>query len=358
MTFIESPDVPTLGVDDKWRVYCNPDYIRKCADEDTLVGEVIHECLHPTLRHGPRAKIIHATDHAHWNRAGDAELDQRIEEISSVKLVTNRVRPEHFVGGTAKMTAEELYRLPRKTPPKSPRCSGGSGTGGEKQPWEKPGDAPGLTEVQAEIVRAGVAQAVKEHAEKKGRGSVPEGLLRWADQYCDAPPVDWRALVQARVRYAVDSRKGASPSYARPARRNAGGLVLPVHRLPIPRVTIVGDTSASMRDDDVGKILACVWDACEAIGRVSVVSCDAEAHDPVEIRHLDDLKEHLLGGGGTDLRVGIERACESSPDAIVVVTDGETPWPDEEPEVPVTIVLTRESHYSHPPDWAEVIHTY
>ena len=33
---------------------------------------------------------------------------------------------------------------------------------------------------------------------------------------------------------------------------------------------------------------------------------------------------------------GIRVAAESSPDAIVVVTDGDTPWPREEPEVPIT----------------------
>ena len=361
MTFIESDKAPTLGVDAHWRVYCNPAYVRKCADEDTLVGEIIHECLHPTLRHASRAKIIHAEDHRHWNCCGDAELDQRIEEIGSVKLVATRVRPKDL-GGEEKMTAEELYRLPRKPKPKGPRCAGGSGTGGEKQPWEKGDDASGLTEVQAEIVRAGVAAAIKDYVEQKGRGSVPDGIARWAEEFGDAPPVDWRMLAQAKVRYAIDSHRGAAPSYARPARRDGGGgLILPVHRLPIPKVRLVCDTSGSMREGDISVELACVFDACESLGQVSVVACDAEAHDPVEVRHVDDLREFLLGGGGTDMPAGIAAAAESSPtpDAIVVVTDGETNWPETEPEIPVIIVLTRESHYSHhTPEWAEIVHAF
>jgi predicted metal-dependent peptidase len=130
-----------------------------------------------------------------------------------------------------------------------------------------------------------------------------------------------------------------------------------VHRLPVPKVTIVGDTSGSMGDEDIGKILSVVYDACENLGKVSVVSCDAAAHEPVEVRHIEDLREHLLGGGGTDMVEGIKVASEASnpPDAIVVVTDGDTPWPETEPDVPVTVVLTRNSRWNTPPAWAEVV---
>jgi predicted metal-dependent peptidase len=44
-------------------------------------------------------------------------------------------------------------------------------------------------------------------------------------------------------------------------------------------------------------------------------------------------KIQALGGGTTDLRVGISCAAElvPSPDVIVVLTDGETPWPHRAP---------------------------
>jgi predicted metal-dependent peptidase len=360
-TFVESEEVPTMGVDDHWRVYCNPDYVRQCAKDGTLVGELLHEVMHPTMRHRQRALLCHAEDHGHWNACGDAEIDQQIEAMiagyrpppgMAAKLVDKRVRPEDL-GGTRGMTAEELYRLPREKC--KPRCAGGTGATGAPGKGSGKASGPGLTEAEADIVRAGVALAVKEYAQKKGRGRVPAGVLRWAEEFGESAPIDWHALVAARVRYAIDTRRGAAPSYARPARRSMpGGLILPVHRMPIAKVTLVIDTSGSMGDGDLGAALTCVFDACEALGKVSVVSCDAEAGEPVEVRHVDDLREHLRGGGGTDMRIGIARALEHDPDAIVVVTDGDTPWPEKEPEAPVTVVLTRETSYV-PPAWADVI---
>jgi predicted metal-dependent peptidase len=267
--FIETPEVPTIAVDDKWRIYYNPDYVKKCASEDTLVGELLHEVLHPTFRHKSRAATIHAEDHKHWNCCGDAEIDQKIEAMG-VQLVKDRITPK-VLGGTEGMTAEELYRLPRKEGKQGkPKCSGGSGTGSQPGAWEAKADAakdgpPGLSEGEADIVRAATAQACREH-EKSKPGSVPAGVLRWAEEFLDAPPVDWRSLVAARVRYAIDTKRGASPSYARPSRRHYDSMVLPIHRAPIPNVHIVIDTSGSMQENDIGQALTCVFDACETLG--------------------------------------------------------------------------------------------
>ena len=165
-------------------------------------------------------------------------------------------------------------------------CSGGSGVTGVKADWEAGGaaepeagerrgegtsrDPPGLPEAESNLVLAAMAQDVLKHAEKRGRGSVPAGVLRWAEEFSQAPPIDWRAMIEARIRYAMDSKKGAAPSYARLSRRSSpGGLVLPVHRAPIPRITIVADTSGSMDEEDIGKILGVVWDACETLGGVT-----------------------------------------------------------------------------------------
>jgi predicted metal-dependent peptidase len=361
MTFIPCPEVATAGIDSKWRVRYNPAYYAKCAVDGTLVGEVIHELLHPMLKHAKRERTIGATDHSHWNDCADAELDQKIEAMK-VKLVTNRITPD-MLGGEEGMTAEELYRLPRKGEGKK-RCGGGSGVSGkpgEGEPAPGSGNGsgpPGLSPAEADLVAAAVALDVQNYAKQHGLGSVPLGILRWAEALLEPTPVDWHMLVASRIRYQIESKRGPTPSYSRPSRRRIGGLLLPVHRLPVAHVALVIDTSASMGTErDLPIALGVTLDACEALGKVTVVPCDAQAFEPTEVRCLEDLRPFLLGGGGTSMTAGIRAAADLDPDAIVVVTDGETGWPEEPPGIPVTIVLTKKSSYT-PPAWADVVRAF
>ena len=57
------------------------------------------------------------------------------------------------------------------------------------------------------------------------------------------------------------------------------------------------------------------------------------------VRRAQDIE--LIGGGGTDQREGIGAALalRPRPDLILVLTDGQTPWPDRRPPVPVVIAL-------------------
>jgi predicted metal-dependent peptidase len=396
MQFIETDKVPTMAVDKRLRVYVNPKHVEECLNEgnregmsDAAVVGIIHEWMHPGLRHGPRAEAIHAHDHERWNRCGDREIARNIEAMG-LTLWSKDVSAERD-GVPPGLSAEEYYKLqnpkggkgggegapqlgpgnPGKGPPQPGKpddsecqcCSGGSGATGQPAPWELADDdpkAPGLSEAEVDIVRAAVAADIREH-EAKRPGSVPAGLLRWAETFGEAPPVPWADMIGARVRYQVEARRGVMPSYARPSRRDApGGIILPVHRAPRANVALVLDTSGSMSDsEDIPKALAVTFDACQVLGKVTVVPCDAEAYEAVEVRHVDDLRDFLKGGGGTNMPAGIRNAEGLNPDAIVVVTDGETSWPDEAPEVPVTIVLTREPKYSAaPPCWAEVIQAH
>ncbi len=65
----------------------------------------------------------------------------------------------------------------------------------------------------------------------------------------------------------------------------------------------------------------------------------------------------LTGGGGTDMRRGIDQALAARPrpDLVVVLTDGETPWPARDPGTPIVVALLEEPHVP-PPSWARVVH--
>jgi predicted metal-dependent peptidase len=147
-------------------------------------------------------------------------------------------------------------------------------------------------------------------------------------------------------------------------------VVLPSLRRTPPRVCVVIDTSGSVSDAELGSALLEVAAISRAVGGrrdlVSVVSCDAAAGVAVPLCRAENIE--LVGGGGTDLRSGFARALRSRPrpDVIVALTDGQTPWPSEQPPCrtvvglfprPPRAVNEDDPDYvpDTPPPWARVV---
>ncbi len=256
---------------------------------------------------------------------------------------------------------------PRPAPAGYDDC--GSGAGGPRRDWEgdssgrdAAGDDDGSVDAgRAELIRRQTARNVLEHV--RSRGSVPAGLQRWATSVL-APVVDWRReLLSVTRRVSAHVAGMRDYSYARPSRRSAStpGVVLPAMRQPRPpRAAVVVDTSASVTEEMLGRVQA----ETEAVlrrshgGAVQVIACDAAAGRVQRVRRVQDVV--MVGGGGTDMRVGIAAAAALRPkvDLVLVATDGDTPWPQQPPpENPdaAYVVLLLDGEREGVPGWMRTI---
>jgi predicted metal-dependent peptidase len=202
-----------------------------------------------------------------------------------------------------------------------------------------------VTDAGAETIREQVAEAAKAQ-EASQPGSVPAGVVIWANTRGRAPYVPYQALLAARLQGLRRTAVGRGDyTWARLSRRPAP-VLRPSGICHPPTVSVIVDTSGSM-----GSFGETVIGVCHEIVKRSgatVVQCDVNAS-----RHKR--KQGFVGGGGTDLRNGFDLAQKDKPDLIVVITDAETPWPAEAPRARTVAVVPHGDPIHGVPAWVDVI---
>ncbi|MEU1280816.1 VWA-like domain-containing protein [Streptomyces sp. NPDC005805] len=369
---VECRSVPTMAVDRHWRMYVSPSFVAATPEEE-LAAVWVHEVSHLLRDHHVRGDRI-ARERGLTGTGARLRLNIAADlEINDDIYGDGLVRPEGaVVPGTlglpdGELMEDYLFRFglgPRTRDLAWLDC--GSGADGLERPWDLgPDGAHGLAAHEHEAVRFRVARGIA-----GSPGSASKAWRRWAEDVVH-PPQPWRTLLGAAVRSAATAGgAGEDYTYGRPARRSAGvpGAVLPSLRRRPPRVAVVVDTSGSVSDAELGSALLEVAAIARALGGrrdlVTVVPCDASARVVHPLCRAEGIP--LLGGGGTDLRAGFARALGASPrpDAVVVLTDGQTPWPSRRPGCRTVVGLfPRHRHRSEeddyvpdaPPSWARVV---
>jgi predicted metal-dependent peptidase len=209
--------------------------------------------------------------------------------------------------------------------------------------------------VKAELVRRDVAQHILDRT--GDAGDIPFGWRRWANTVL-APKVDYMATIRHAVRKALrESTLGRyDRTYSRPHRRQAayGEFIMSSFHQPRPRPGFLIDTSLSMDDTQLARAVAELGGLTRQLGYgadVVVACCDAAVHNVK--RAFNASQVELYGGGGTDIGVGLRWFIErkSGPiDLLVVVTDCQTPWPEETPPFPVITIRVGDGP---PPPWGD-----
>jgi hypothetical protein len=235
---------------------------------------------------------------------------------------------------------------------------GGSCSDGIQREWELPspvdGDEyPGVDELEQDRLMREIADRVTNKGLGSNRGSE---LTKWADEVL-RPKVDVVAQIQRFVRTGLARATGTGGrSYRRPRRyKPHPDIELPQNRQRVPRVTVIIDTSGSMDKRDTGLALGTIerlMKAYQSRGKLTVLAGDT---DVGEVSFASKVRDILLcGGGGTHMGRIIKKAVdvEPKPDAIVVLTDGHTPWCDDV-GVPTFAVIT--SYADDVPSWIKTL---
>ncbi|MGW7457680.1 vWA domain-containing protein [Streptomyces sp. NPDC054797] len=344
---VESRTVPTMAVDRHWRCYVSPSFVDLTPVEE-LAGVWVHEVSHLLRDHHGRSDRF-AREHGLSGRAQRLRMNIAADcEINDDVFGDGLVKPEGVVEPrTLRLDPGQLMEDYLRQFQLGPCTQGmawldcGSGADGLDREWDLgPDGAHGLDAQERDLVRYRVAQGIT------GRpGNAPQGWRRWA-QEAFQPPQPWRELLGAALRSAASGAgAGEDYTYGRPSRRSAGvpGVVLPSLRRTPPRVAVVVDTSGSVSDSELGSALHEVAAIARAVGGrrdlVSVLPCDASAQVVHPLCRAEGIP--LIGGGGTDLRAGFARALRMrpAPDVVVVLTDGQTPWPGARPSCRTVVGL-------------------
>lgn len=373
LCIVESHRVPTMSVDRHWRCYVSPAFVDQRPVEE-IASNLVHGVSHLLRDHHGRSDryarahdLTSRADRLRMNLAADAEIND--DAFGDGLLLPDDAVLPSTLGLPGGQLMEDYLRQFRL----GPRTDGltwldcGSGADGLCREWELgPDGANGLGDQERDAVRFEVAQSIV------GRpGQAPRGWRRWAEEALH-PTQSWRALLGAAIRSATSSSgTGENYTYRRPARRSAAvpGAVLPSLRRTPPQVSVVVDTSGSVSDADLGSALLEVAAITRAVGGrrdlVTVLSCDSAARVVHPLCRAEDIP--LFGGGGTDLRTGFAKALRSRPrpDVVVILTDGQTPWPTSRPGCRTVVGLFprtgpgywRDDEYvpDPPPEWTRVV---
>ena len=136
---------------------------------------------------------------------------------------------------------------------------------------------------------------------------------------------------------------------------------MPGRHQPQLDIKLLVDTSCSMHDwmleqahGEIEGVLSSMRDRVT----LTVMAVDAAVHSVKKVTKVSDVV--LVGGGGTDMGVGLKTAAQlrPTPDLIIVITDGITGWPKQPVSGTPVIAIIIGNHPALPPIWIKSLRIF
>lgn len=321
----ELPDGRKLwqAATDGANLYVNPVNFNKLPLAEA-VGVLKHECMHIALMHPWRRQ---GRSPQRWNHAADYVINDIIFKEKG-SLPAGVLHSQAYAG----MTSEQVYAQLPPDPPGGGGADHGNGNPLDDDLMDAPDQGP-AAQAKAKATIAKAAQVAK------AMGKLPAGIRELIDEVMN-PVVAW----QEQLKVYLTEKARSDYTFARPNRRFvAQGTYLPglysdgAMRKLVFQIDTSGSIGAKELRQFFGEVCGAVNDVCPSELIVIYVDADVnhvdyfERPDPEAVR----TSAKRVGGGGTDMTVGLDWVEKNAPDAqlTIVLTDGYTPFGDERPNV-------------------------
>jgi predicted metal-dependent peptidase len=280
---------------------------------------IAHEAMHIILKHAIRSKQI-LKKHPELvpeqffqlaNYVADAYvhmylMNTRISPTSYENLVTpSDVKKTFGVDIEDKSFEETIEEIIKKSKKIEVSYSGRGSIGNYKKPknavpLNEGADREDAEDVDEEKIEREINKRLADvYNAAKSAGTVPEGIERLVNELLK-PKVDWRTIIRkdllssffgGRHRFSWKKMSKKQPGLV-PGRKTIGSR---------GDVLVLVDTSASIGEEELQQFVAEIFAIAKVAGRdVLVIPWDADAYEPIRIRHGRDVKKvKLRGGGGT-----------------------------------------------------------
>lgn len=292
-----------------------------------LHGVILHENLHKVYQHHWLWKHLWDEDKQLANQAADYVINLEIADLTKkhpdfITLPKNALLDERFRG----MSTQEVFSI----------------LNDEKEKGGDPGDEgdEGFDEHDFDELSEGDKEAVTKEIES----AIRQGQLLAGKQGGDVstsikelltPKVNWRDQLRDFMTELTNGKDDST--WRRPNRRWLQ------HDIYLPStvsesmgcLAVIRDTSGSVDDLLASVFFSELVALAETVrpSLIHVIDCDADIQghrifDASNYHTLRDARD-LKGGGGTDMRVAFKYIEDKNlrPEAIIVLTDGYTPFP-------------------------------
>ena len=354
LKMVEDPSIETASCDGTSIRY-NPKFVSKLS-LSKVQGLIAHEVMHPAFLHHTRRG---SRDKKKWNIACDYAINTILHN-AGFDLPNGAYLNPAYNG----MTAEHIYTLLPDDPNDGNGNGNGQGQGSGGQDSNDPGGDGGVDD-SPNSQNGGGSQSQQNHEEAewkvavaqaahvaKQTGHLPGDIERMMEELFE-PVLPWRSI----LRRFMTEKLNDDFSWKRGNRRFiAQGLYLP-SRLSddaMGEIVVVIDTSGSISEKELTEFGSEIKGIVDEVrpSKVRVIYCDSRIAHIDEFGPNDDLQFAAHGGGGTDFRPPFKWLEENQivPRALVYLTDGYGPFPEQEPDFPTLFAIN--NHDVIPP-WGE-----